>query len=256
MGVLWGLSWPTGSVASWFLPPGPAGITSAGPVPVVAITPPPALPDGIDDVSYHLGTNAGEHVHGRATRDLILGFGGNDHMQGKGGDDVMDGGGGADQMYGGAGRDVVMGGDRNDLLYGGKGNDGLGGDGGSDTLRGGAGSDILLGGRGRDVLSGGSGDDIFLFMNVTESRPGGGRDVIRDFDLADDWIDLSYIDANPDRRGNQTFDFIGSDRFSGSGAEAQFKGSVLSLDVDGDRSPDFEVAVLGVSHLRPVDLIL
>lgn len=67
--------------------------------------------------------------------------------------------------------------------------------GGADTLRGGDGDDRLQGGRGRDLLQGGAGDDrmagghgadLFVFTAMDA-----GRDVIRDFAVGQDHIDLS-----------------------------------------------------------------
>src|SRR3546814_19816202 len=63
----------------------------------------------------------------------------------------------------------------------------------------GTGDDLIAGGSGRDVMTGGAGSDSFVF-NAGESRPtlggsgnGGtisGHDVITDFDLATDLLNL------------------------------------------------------------------
>jgi len=59
----------------------------------------------------------------------------------------------------------------------------LGGD-GSDRIFGGDGNDVINGGAGTDFLRGGKGQDTFAFdMNF-------GRDRIRDFNQADDLLDL------------------------------------------------------------------
>jgi len=55
-----------------------------------------------------------------------------------------------------------------------------------DVLTGAQGNDILVGGSGRDTLTGGAGADRFAF-----SRPNEGIDIITDFVVADDRIDIS-----------------------------------------------------------------
>ncbi|HSF65441.1 MAG TPA: hypothetical protein VLA78_13705, partial [Paracoccaceae bacterium] len=56
---------------------------------------------------------------------------------------------------------------------------------GAGTLEGGAGDDILMDGAGQDTLTGGAGADIFVLA------ADGQRDVIADFNIAQDRIDLS-----------------------------------------------------------------
>ena len=73
----------------------------------------------------------------------------------------------AEVLTGTAGDDEIWGKGRSDMLYG------LGGD------------DRLIDGRGRDVLSGGDGTDVFVFV------PDGRTDVIADFELGIDRIDLT-----------------------------------------------------------------
>ena len=55
-------------------------------------------------------------------------------------------------------------------------------------MRGNGGDDILLGGLGNDKLEGGSGKDTFAFSSLSE-----GRDIILDFKVGQDLIDLSII---------------------------------------------------------------
>lgn len=52
-------------------------------------------------------------------------------------------------------------------------------------------------------------------MSPTESPRGSRRDQILDFSRGQrDQIDVSAIDANENRRGNQTFEYIGSSDWS------------------------------------------
>ncbi|ANW23017.1 hypothetical protein BA953_01695 [Vibrio coralliilyticus] len=95
--------------------------------------------------------------------------------------------------------DVSRDGDQDDTLSGGAGDDILFGQGGDDTLDGGAGNDILLGGvgddtliggLGSDILSGGDGEDEFVWHYGDLD---GGTDVITDFHVSEDKIDISDL---------------------------------------------------------------
>jgi VCBS repeat-containing protein len=79
-------------------------------------------------------------------------------------------------LNGKGGHDTLNGGTDNDTLLGGAGND---------VLNGKAGADRLDGGAGDDSLTGGAGNDVFVFAK------GYGKDVITDFNAAEDKIDLS-----------------------------------------------------------------
>src|SRR5688500_5747179 len=89
---------------------------------------------------------------------------------------------------------AIVGGGRNNTLEGtaednwidGRGgNDTLYGNGGNDTLDGGQGDDWLEGELGDDWLTGGEGTDVFSF------NAGDGADVITDFQLGSDQIELN-----------------------------------------------------------------
>ncbi len=77
------------------------------------------------------------------------------------------------------------------------GNDILWSSGGTDTIDGGAGNDSLFGGTGNDNLTGGIGTDTFQFTATADS------DVITDFDLTDDAIQLFYRNFD-----NHTYDSL------------------------------------------------
>jgi Ca2+-binding RTX toxin-like protein len=95
----------------------------------------------------------------------------------------------ANTIVGSAGANTLKGGFGNDTLSGGNGNDTLHGETGNDTLLGGAGNDTLYGAIGIDRLAGGVGKDVFVF-NVAPTFA--DRDVIADFNHADDTIKLSH----------------------------------------------------------------
>lgn len=82
----------------------------------------------------------------------------------------------APTQRGGSGNDTLTGTVGDDLLFGAAAND---------SLIGGAGDDVLVDGAGADTLRGGAGADVFVL-----SRDG-AADLIRDFDPAEDRIDLS-----------------------------------------------------------------
>ena len=122
--------------------------------------------------------------------------------------------------------------------------DTLYGKGGNDTLNGRSGDDLLVGGSGKDDLTGGLGSDTFLFQRLSDSGvSSSARDTIRDFSY-NDIIDLSKIDANTERSGNNTFRWIDHDYFSGRPGDLRYsKSGVLSGDVDGDKHADFSINI-------------
>lgn len=143
-----------------------------------------------------------------------------------------------DVLKGGIGMDKLTGGGGIDKLYGGV---------GGDKLHGGSGNDRLTGGAGPDDLWGGSGADTFVFRSVKESGvAASGRDSIFDFSVGQkDRIDLSAVDANTQKGGNQAFAFIGTKEFSGKAGQLRHEkarsDTYLSGDVNGDKIADFTI---------------
>ncbi|WP_299146559.1 calcium-binding protein [uncultured Tateyamaria sp.] len=82
----------------------------------------------------------------------------------------------ASPITGGANAQTLTGGAGDDLIDGGAGND---------LLRGEGGDDVLIDGAGSDTLWGGAGADVFVLSGD------GARDVINDFDITRDTLDLS-----------------------------------------------------------------
>ncbi|WP_232825440.1 calcium-binding protein [Albibacillus kandeliae] len=127
-------------------------------------------------------------------KDLLSGYdvrevgtSGDDVLKGFKGNDLLIGGDGDDRLLRSAGDDILRGGDGNDILKGGRGDDVLKGNAGNDRLVGDAGNDTLVGGRGDDVLIGGEGEDTFVFAKH------GGSDVVRDFTVGEDTLDVSAL---------------------------------------------------------------
>lgn len=128
---------------------------------------------------------------------------------------------------------------------------------GDDVLSGLRGDDVLIGGRGRDLLSGGRGDDVYRFLAASDSPDGvGRRDRILDFHQGEDRIDLSAIDANPDRAGDQAFRFIGDAAFSGRPGELRVTSGRVHADIDGDRKADLQIDLAPPLFLERDDFIL
>jgi RTX calcium-binding nonapeptide repeat (4 copies)/Cadherin domain len=148
---------------------------------------------------------------------------------------------------GNAGNNTLNGGKGKDKLVGNAGNDYLVGNAGDDKLYGGAGNDRLYGGNGADDLYGGSGADRFIFKTIKQSGvPPETRDTIFDFSKSQkDRIDVSGIDANVGKSGNQAFSFIGTKDFTGKAGQLRYeKGksdTYVYGDVDGDKVADFSI---------------
>ena len=127
-------------------------------------------------------------------------------------------------------------------------NDELNGGEEADLLMGIKGKDTLYGGSGADVLIGGKGKDRFLYTDVGDSLANEeGRDHILDFGKKDK-INLQAL-ADELR-------FIKKAKFTGTAGEVRFAKETLSIDIDGDESAEFAVALPGVEKLKGSNLLL
>ena len=143
-------------------------------------------------------------VNGTASNDLISYTSADETILGKGGNDTIIAGGGADDVHGGVG------------------NDDISGDGGNDLLHGGDGDDILKGGDGLDTLYGGAGEDTFVFQSASAFN---NVDVIKDFDVANDIIDLTDVLGSYDPLTDLITDWV---EMATSGSD-----TILKVDRDG-----------------------
>ena len=129
------------------------------------------------------------------------------------------------------------------------GDDTIQGTGLDDIIKGGGGDDKLRGDEGADDLYGGTGEDVFVYKSLKESTDTAtGRDTIFDFSgVRGDVIKLEDIDANKTIAGNQVFDFIGIEAFSGQAGELRYEmtasGTYIYADVDGDSKADFSIHI-------------
>ena len=179
------------------------------------------------------GLGSGDNLEGAAGDDRLFGGNGNDWLFGGEGNDFLVGGKGADGLVGAGGADRLVGGEGDDTVWGGLGDDRIGGsagrddlngDDGDDRINGGADDDVLTGGRGADWLAGADGDDVLLGGLGRDRLAGGngddridgawdddamsggaggdvfvvdrwyGRDVVLDFEVGSDRIDVSALD--------------------------------------------------------------
>jgi probable HAF family extracellular repeat protein len=235
---------------------------------------------GIEDL---VGSAFDDMLIGNGGANRLMGGDGNDTLMGRGGDDTLDGGSGGDTAsYAEATAGVTVGlaitgpqstGEGSDTLFsienlaGSAFADTLTGNAGANALSGGGGNDRLTGGLGRDILTGGAGKDMFDFNALNETPVGAGvRDIITDFQLGMDHIDLADIDANATRAGDQAFKFIGTQGFGGKAGELHYQTfdqtgtandiTVISGDINGDRIADFEIGLAGIVNLTSSDFLL
>lgn len=148
---------------------------------------------------------------------------------------------------GSSSNDALLGGKGKDKLSGGDGQDYLVGNLGDDRLYGGSGDDRLHGGMGADDLYGGAGGDCFIFKSLKHSGTSRSTwDSIFDFSTKQkDKIDLSAIDANTLKAGNQAFSYVGKKDFSGKAGELRHdkakSDTYIYGDVNGDRVADLTI---------------
>jgi Ca2+-binding RTX toxin-like protein len=133
-------------------------------------------------------------VDGRVFDQVLIDLEGSDWLAADPGAsrDALAGLAGDDRLYGGGALDLLAGGSGADSLYGGR---------GADVLDGGRGNDRLSGGEGDDTLTGGTGLDVFQF------RAGAGHDLVEDFVVGDDRLDI----LGAERLRDLTFTRVGSD---------------------------------------------
>jgi Ca2+-binding RTX toxin-like protein len=218
--------------------------------------------------------------------DTLSGEAGNDQLDGGVGDDVLRGGAGADVLAGAGGTDTASyysgttgilvslasgsgsGGEAQgdtlsgiENLSGSQGSDSLYGNAGANVLQGWNGNDLLVGRAGKDTLTGGAGADRFQFTTIGDSVVGADADRITDFSHAQgDRIDLAGIDAKFTVAGDQAFSFIGTAAFSGVAGQLHYwhdaGRTIISGDVNGNGTPDFNIILTGTINLVAADFVL
>lgn len=139
----------------------------------------------------------------------------------------------------------------------------------SDTILGTDAPDTIRGGLGADAMTGGAGADVFEFDFVRESgkRKASGLDTISDF-ARGDHIDLSDIDANARKPGEQAFKFAAKEgtAFKTAAGTVIWKQvdregtakdtTTIYADVDGDKTADMAIKLKGIVDLAKGDFVL
>ena len=227
------------------------------------------------------GNDLANTIIGGDGNDRLTGNGGNDILIGGAGNDVLNGGGQADIMRGGDGNDTYMLSSNNNVVdeTGGSGVDtvvtdkftlnlthyagienatlrggsdlNLVGDAGDNRLVGNTGNNVITGGLGADILAGGDGNDRFRYTSTDESGTSGmTRDIIRDFAVGHDLIDLLGIDAKVNSPNNNAFTFIGTDQFTAEGqVRVAYNGSNTIIELNTSGSSGAEMHILLQGHI-------
>jgi Ca2+-binding RTX toxin-like protein len=224
--------------------------------------------DGNDSIhvgGIAYGEDGNDTLIGWRGHDLLEGGAGNDSLSGQDYTDMAAGTTVQDTLSGGVGDDTLVG-YNNDLLYGGDGADKLTG---SAFAYGEAGNDTIIAAIDANfpfptggILDGGAGDDVIsgaLDGFTVDVGIGTGKDTViagvASFDIlhfgANDLLDLSAIDADPNTAGNQAFTYVGAKTFSQTAGELRFDAAThaLSGDIDGDGYAEFTLNLIDTTSL-------
>ena len=235
-----------------------------------------------------VGSAGADNISGDRGNDTLSGALGNDTLNGGRDNDLLDGGPGADLLIGDTGNDVFVVDDPLDsvseltaggtdtvvstlavytlpenvevLSFSGPGPFTGEGNALANSISGGSGADTLSGGLGADSLTGGGGADVFVVRSVAEAGNGLGRDVITDFAVGTDRIDLRAIDANPLTTGDQAFVFIGNAAFTAIGQASISFGAgftLLQANLDANvTTAELQIQLQGSPVLTAASLLL
>jgi hypothetical protein len=120
----------------------------------------------------------------------------------------------------------------------------------------------LVGGFGRQFLDLNSGSNIVTYLSVSDSSAMSGIDAVTGFTPMRDIFDLSPIDANTFAAGQQSFSYIGTAAFSGTGAQVRYYQdpstnlTFVEAKLAGDTSADLTIAMSGLYTLSASNFAL
>lgn len=207
--------------------------------------------DILSNIEAATGSNFNDQLYGSDSRNILTGNDGFDFILGNGGDDYIVGGFGHDFLQGGLGRDWIV---MDELNW-------------SNLTQ--TGTNATYNYAGRFVRDNEQSGNMVSYKTVNESTAS-NPDIIDGFVAGDDLFDLTAIDANTLRSGNQTFNknivtaftkqagqlkvsqftnLVDNHNYSVSNAANGYKlsGTELQGDVNGDGVADFSVKLVGVS---------
>ena len=207
--------------------------------------------DTLINIEAASGSQFNDQLYGSNARNLISGNDGTDYIVGNGGDDYLVGGMGHDFLHGGLGRDWIV---MDELNWG------------KLTQQG---TNQTYNYAGRYVRDWEQSGNLVIYKSIHESTVR-NSDVLDGFMVGDDLIDLTAIDANTKRAGNQKFDenivrsftnkagqlkisafsnLTDNHNYAVSNATGGYKlsGTELQGDVNGDGVADFAIKLVGVT---------
>ena len=126
---------------------------------------------------------------------------------------------------------------------------------------GGSGNDTIVANSAVNELTGGGGFDIFKYFSATDSYSS-FLDLIKDFTINEDKLDLSVLDANLSTTTNDAFKFIGGNQFSiNTPGELRFDSATgqVQANMDGNAGTvEFAVAItlIGTAPLADTSFVL
>jgi hypothetical protein len=119
--------------------------------------------------------------------------------------------------------------------------------------------DRIDGGAGLDTLDGGKGKDVFVFDLGDSAAVAADADVIENFNVKKDRIDLSIIDTNDLKDGDQGFKFYGAGDL-GSKPGVSFDKvdgqTIVNIDSNGDATADMVIVLDGSFKLTVDNFVL
>ncbi len=217
------------------------------------------------ETAVRLGSKANQYISGGDFTDFLWGAGGKNVLEGRGEGDVLQGTNGTSTAsYAHAPAGVVASlakpsnntGDAAGDLYFSVNH--LEGSALNDTLTGNAKANRIAGGKGKDGLRGGKGGDFFVLRSAAESPAGANADTVQDFNpgtasSAVDRLDVSAVDANAGKNGNQKFSYRGTKAFTAPG-QLRIKKSggdiVVQGNTTGNSGAEFEILLKGVKATK------
>lgn len=110
-------------------------------------------------------------------------------------DDVLVGDDNNNTIIGKGGDDKIIGNDGDDTIKGGQGDDNISSGAGDDSIEAGANDDTIRGGKGADEMEGGNGSDTFVFFAGADFRTDTDDDVVMDFELGVDLVNIKSPDS-------------------------------------------------------------